>query len=166
MNLVVTDTNVFIDVHDCQLLEELFALSFEIHTTEFVLFELNDPQLAALNPFIEKGQLKVKKFDEFEMRAILELVVKRKGVQKRIADRSVLYLADHLRAILLGGDGDLRKEAEARKIEVHGSIWLFEQMHLQEVQTKSETVLNLKRLTKVNPRIPADLAHQTIQRLK
>jgi rRNA-processing protein FCF1 len=166
MNLVVTDTNVFIDVHDCQLLEELFALSFEIHTTEFVLFELNTPQLAALNPFIEKGQLKVKKFDEFEMRAILELVVARKGVQKRIADRSVLYLADHLRAILLGGDGDLRKEAEARKIEVHGSIWLFEQMHLQEVQTKSETVLNLKRLTKVNPRIPADLAHQAIQRLR
>ena len=126
MKLVVTGTNVLIDVLDCHLVQAFFDLPLEIHTTEFILAELNEIQRAALIPFVATDHLKVKKFDELEMRAIMEFPVTRKGVQRRIADRSALYLAVCWGAVLLGGDNDLRKEAEERQVEVHGSIWLFE----------------------------------------
>ncbi len=48
MKLVVTDTNVLIDVLDCHLVQAFFDLPLEIHTTEFILAELNEIQRAAL----------------------------------------------------------------------------------------------------------------------
>jgi rRNA-processing protein FCF1 len=165
MKLVVTDTNVFIDLLDCKLVRELFELPFEIHTTEFVLYELFESQFAVLGPFIETGHLRVKKFDELEMKAIHQFQVMSKGVQKRIADRSVLYLADSLGAVLLGGDSDLRKEAEKRQVEVHGSIWLFEQFYLEKIQSAERMINNLEKLIQVNPRIPTHLVRESIQKL-
>ncbi len=38
--IVVNDTNVFIDLHAVGLLEEFFHLPWEVHTTDFVLLEL------------------------------------------------------------------------------------------------------------------------------
>lgn len=165
MKLVVTDTNVLIDVLDCQMVQAFFDLPLEIHTTEFILAELNEIQRAALTPFVATDHLKVKKFDELEMRAIMEFPVTRKGVQRRIADRSALYLAVCWGAVLLGGDNDLRKEAEERQVEVHGSIWLFEVLFHHGVTTAEQTKNNLERLMDVNPRIPVDLVRQTIQNI-
>ena len=165
MKLVVTDTNVLIDVLDCHLVQAFFDLPLEIHTTEFILAELNEIQRAALIPFVAADHLKVKKFDELEMRAIMEFPVTRKGVQRRIADRSALYLAVCWGAVLLGGDNDLRKEAEERQVEVHGSIWLFEVLFHHGVTTAEQTKNNLERLMDVNPRIPVDLVRQTIQNI-
>lgn len=165
MKLVVTDTNVLIDVIDCQLVQAFFDLPLEIHTTEFILDELSELQRVALIPFVATDHLKVKKFDEWEMRAILEFPVTRKGVQRRIADRSALYLAVCWGAVLLGGDNDLRKEAEERQVEVHGSIWLFEVLFHHGITTAEQTKNNLERLMDVNPRIPVDLVRQTIQNI-
>lgn len=39
--IVVNDTNVFIDLLDIGLLDHFFQLSWEVHTTDFVMFELN-----------------------------------------------------------------------------------------------------------------------------
>jgi len=165
MKLVVTDTNVLIDIIDCQLVQAFFDLPLEIHTTEFILDELTEGQRAALIPFVATDHLKVKKFDELEMRAIMEFPVTRKGVQRRIADRSALYLAVCWGAVLLGGDNDLRKEAEERKVEVHGSIWLFEVLFHHGITTAEQTKNNLERLMDVNPRIPVGLVRQTIQNI-
>jgi predicted nucleic acid-binding protein len=165
MKLVVTDTNVLIDVLDCHLVQAFFDLPLEIHTTEFILAELNEIQRAALIPFVATDHLKVKMFDELEMRAIMEFPVTRMGVQRRIADRSALYLAVCWGAVLLGGDNDLRKEAEERQVEVHGSIWLFEVLFHHGVKTAEQTKNNLERLMDVNPRIPVDLVRQTIQNI-
>lgn len=38
--IVVNDTNVFIDLLDIGLLNEFFCLDWEIHTTDFVMYEL------------------------------------------------------------------------------------------------------------------------------
>jgi hypothetical protein len=67
--------------------------------------------------------------------------------------------------VLLGGDNDLRKEAEERQVEVHGSIWLFEVLFHHGVTTAEQTKNNLERLMDVNPRIPVDLVRQTIQNI-
>lgn len=38
--IVVNDTNVFIDLLEVGLLDKFFLLSWEIHTTDFVMLEL------------------------------------------------------------------------------------------------------------------------------
>ena len=38
--VVVSDTNIFIDLYNVDLLDEFFSLDIEIHTTDFVMNEL------------------------------------------------------------------------------------------------------------------------------
>lgn len=55
-------------------------------------------------------------------------------------DCFALVLAETIvEAILLTGDGDLRKTAQRHKVETHGIIWLCEQM--KECQTVDDKVL-------------------------
>ncbi len=68
MKLVVTDTNVFIDMMDVGVLVALFGLGLEMHTTAFVVNELASDQQAQLWPYISTGRLKVVHFDPAEIK--------------------------------------------------------------------------------------------------
>lgn len=43
MDVIVNDTNIFIDMHSVGLLEEMCMLPFKIHTVDFVVSEITDP---------------------------------------------------------------------------------------------------------------------------
>lgn len=54
MEIVVNDTNIFIDFYSIGLLEEFFELPITVHTVDFVINELKEPeQLKAINEFIK-----------------------------------------------------------------------------------------------------------------
>ena len=40
MEIIVSDTNIFIDLHSCGLLDSFFKLPYNVHTTDFVMSEL------------------------------------------------------------------------------------------------------------------------------
>jgi hypothetical protein len=40
MEIIVSDTNIFIDLHSCALLDSFFKLPYNVHTTDFVMSEL------------------------------------------------------------------------------------------------------------------------------
>ena len=64
MEIVVNDTNIFIDLYSIGLLEEFFELPITVHTVDFVINELKEPeQLKAINEFIKNGKLR-----EFDIR--------------------------------------------------------------------------------------------------
>lgn len=42
MEIIVNDTNIFIDLHSCGLLDSFFKLPYKVHTTDFVISELTD----------------------------------------------------------------------------------------------------------------------------
>lgn len=42
MDIVVSDTNIFIDLYLIGLLNEFFALPFHIHTVDFVINEITE----------------------------------------------------------------------------------------------------------------------------
>jgi predicted nucleic acid-binding protein len=44
------------------------------------------------------------------------------------ADVSVLYLAIREDALLLSGDKPLRNQAKVRLVEVHGTLWIMDQL--------------------------------------
>ncbi len=92
---LVSDTNIFIDLIETDLLDELFKLPWEIHTTDFVLGELKDAeQKKELETYVSKKVLKVKRYkgDEAMELGIFKLELSRES-NLSITDCSVLQLA-------------------------------------------------------------------------
>ena len=53
MEIVVNDTNIFIDLHSIGLLESFFALPIKVHTVDFVINEITiKEQLDEVNKFV------------------------------------------------------------------------------------------------------------------
>ena len=72
MILVVTDTNVFIDLMSVDALEAFFALGLEVHTTGFVTNELNKEQSALLLPHIGGRRLLMDRFTDDSLTELIE----------------------------------------------------------------------------------------------
>lgn len=44
--LLISDANIFMDLYDAGIIEKLFLLPCEIHTTDFIIHELRNPDLS------------------------------------------------------------------------------------------------------------------------
>ena len=78
MEIVVNDTNIFIDLHSIGLLDQFFELPIKVHTVDFVINELTDKeQFNAISKFIKNGKLNVQSFEADELLEIIELQSRR-----------------------------------------------------------------------------------------
>lgn len=163
MRLVVTDTNVFIDLMNVDALTAFFALAFEVHTTDFVVNELDLDQQELLLPFRGKGQLVVACFSVAEVK---EFEMMRTKVVIQFTDRSVVYLAMRFKGMILSGDKNLWKECKARKLDVHGSVWVIEQIWNKRLLPPVSCIERLENLKKTNARLPKDKIDALIERIR
>jgi predicted nucleic acid-binding protein len=164
-DLIITDTNVFIDLIKTGALEYFMQLEYHILTTGFVLNEINHPeQKATLERCLTPGRVEIIDFSGEEMLHILRFRTRRN--LKRLTDKSVLFLAVQRQCPLLSGDGDLRKEAQDNGLTVFGSLWVIAQLVEQLICTPQTGVLLLKRLERCNPRLPKKKMEELIERLE
>lgn len=163
MKLVVTDTNVFIDLMDVDALAAFFALGFAIHTTDFVINELDRDQQAYLLPYRGNGQLVVARFTDAQVRDF-EVMATRVTIQ--FTDRSVIFLATELKGMILSGDGNLWKECKARQLEVHGTIWVVQELWTKGLIPAVSCIERLEALKKLNARLPKDKIDALIERIR
>lgn len=126
MTIVVNDANILIDLVKLQLLSHFFGLDFLFYTTDLVLAELHDEQKAELDPFIEDGKLQVQEISEDQFYEIMAIKLEKPGLSEQ--DCSAFYQAQFLEAILITSDNALRKFAETKALDVHGILWVFDQM--------------------------------------
>jgi predicted nucleic acid-binding protein len=56
--------------------------------------------------------------------------------------------------LILTGDNRLRKEAERQGIEVHGILWVFQQMIDEKILTAQKAIDKLMELERVNFWLP------------
>lgn len=151
MRIAITDANIFIDLIYVKLLEKLFKIGVEIHTTANVVDELNSDQQKSLLRFVRAKSLTVHFQEVF---VLPEIIGKSKKLSE--SDKSVFNLALELDAFILTGDGVVRKVSGVQKIEVHGIIWLFDQFVSLELITKKKATLHLRNLKSYNKRLPQD----------
>lgn len=163
MRLVVTDTNVFIDLMSVDSLEAFFALGLEVHTTGFVTNELNKEQAALLLTHIGGGRLLIDRFTDEEIREIDAMTTRN---QLHFTDRSVIRLAEKLTAMVLSGDGRLWKECQARRLEVHGNIWVVEQLWVKRLVQPLSCIQRLEDLKRINSRLPKEKIDALIERIR
>jgi predicted nucleic acid-binding protein len=165
MNLIITDTNVFFDIIGIGALPEFFALDFEIYTTDFVIQEiLESDQQLQIESFIRSKSLNVFKFTAEELVEIKNFQTQR--IFKGITDKTVLWKSHQLKCPLLTGDKKLRNEAEDLNIEVHGSIWVINELVEKQIVTAIQGIELLEKLKLINSSLPLDEIDKLLQRLK
>lgn len=151
MKIVVNDANILIDFCKLDMLADFFHLEYDFHVADAVWEELNSAQQTQLHPYIQAGRLVVV-HDAADFSEILE--IRRLRNQLSIPDCTALLYAKRQKSILLTSDKNLRTTATQHKIEVHGHLWVFDNMVNTGIVVKEKAVFKLSELTTtVNPKL-------------
>ena len=157
MKIAITDANIFIDLIYVELIDVLFGIEVEIHTTVNVVDELNTKQQHLLQKFTKKAVLTIHSQEGFN---VPEGIKSNRSLSD--SDKSVFGLAIQLDAFILTGDRVIRQVSGFQKIEVHGILWLFDQFLEKKLISKKNAVQHLKALMAYNTRLPTTECEQRI----
>jgi len=147
MRLAITDACIFIDLYYLQLTALFFSLDMEIHTSVDVLNELYENQLQVLSAFQSVGRLTAHNITETEKKKIISIAYPSSLSE---SDKTVLYLASKLNAIVLSSDKTVRNTAKKNCIPYHGMIWIFDQLVDNNLIATSEASIKLQKLIMTN----------------
>ncbi len=145
--LIITDSNIFIDLLDIGLLAEFFRLDLEIHTTSMVIRELFPEQRKPLTQYHASGKLIIDSISGQEIKEIYTLSYPK---SLSITDKSVLYIASKIKAIILTGDKAMRNHAKRENLEYHGILWLFDQLVASKILSGSVAGRKINLLVSMN----------------
>ena len=154
MKILVNDTNIFIDLHSVGLLKEMCRLPYEIHTVDFVVAEIADAdQRRIFDELVARGEISV---DGFTADEVIEIVEEHSSVSGNLSipDCSVCYFARKHNVPMLTGDRRLRRYAEEQSIEVHGILFIFDELVRHNIISTSMAADRLEELFAINARLP------------
>lgn len=166
MKILVNDTNIFIDLHSVGLLEEMCRLPYEIHTVDFVVAEIADAdQRRIFDELVARGEISV---DGFTADEVIEIVEEHSSVSGNLSipDCSVCYFARKHNVPMLTGDRRLRRYAEEQSIEVHGILFIFDELVSHDIISTSMAADRLEELFAINARLPKTEIRNRINRWK
>lgn len=148
MKILVSDTNIWIDLHRSGLLEAAFRLPHAFTTTDFVWRELHAPPGRMLT---EMG-LTVETIESDEILTLLEL--RRALNNSSLADVSCYFLAKERGWTLLTNDGALRKSGHASDLEVRGILWILDELEQHQILTGEQLARALDAMLRQGSRLP------------
>ena len=147
-SVLVTDTNIWIDLENGKVLAEVFRLPYQFITTDFALREFVHPGWAALQDLGLQTH-------ELEPEYVLELVRLRE-IHRQLSsiDLAALLLARALDASLVTGDRRLNELAKAQGLTVHGILWILDEMVIHHVLTATQAAIALREMLDQGARLP------------
>ena len=166
MKILVNDTNIFIDLHSVGLLEEMCRLPYEIHTVDFVVAEIADAdQRRIFDELVAQGGIFI---DGFTADEVIEIVEEHSSVSGNLSipDCSVCYFARKHNVPMLTGDRRLRRYADEQSIEVHGILFIFDELVRHDIISTSMAADRLEELFAINARLPKTEIRNRINRWK
>jgi predicted nucleic acid-binding protein len=161
MIIIVNDANILIDLLKIHLINSFFRLDFEMHITNLCLGEIEEENSNLLNAYVESKQLIVREFNFNEVMQIKN--INNKYYSLSLEDSSCLWLCKNISALLLTGEKTLRSIAESNGIEVHGILWIFEELLSQQTLDHQTAIQKLKSLIMLNQRLPLDECRKCIK---
>jgi hypothetical protein len=125
MRIAITDACIFIDLHELKLTNHLFSLELDIHTSLDVFNELYPHQQDVLSAFHSAGKLNIHNISEED-----RINMQRQNYPKSLSenDKTVLFLAEKIDAMVLSSDKVIRNCAKKKSIEYHGMLWIFDRI--------------------------------------
>lgn len=167
MDIVINDTNIFLDLYDVDLLDTFFQLPLQVHTVDFVVDEIKRPaQRVVIQQLISQGMLVVKDFSSASIPNLFQFNVECGG-NLTLTDSTVIFYALSLSGCrILTGDRQLRNRAEERGIAVSGILYVFDQLVEHGLLPPSEAAQKLEALFKINTRLPKREIEARIEKWK
>ena len=121
MQLLISDTNIIIDLDVCGLLEPMFDLPFSFGVPDILYLEELEEAHGNLPGF------------GLQVMQLNSQSVSRVSALTSANDLFALILAQQESCPLVTGDGALRSAAREEGVEVKGTIWIIEQMIMHEI---------------------------------
>jgi predicted nucleic acid-binding protein len=147
-SLLVTDTNIWIDLENGKILADIFRLPYQFFTTDFSVQEFIHPGWDVLRTLgLQTHGL--------EPESVLELAQLRLTYHQLSAvDLAALLLAKMLGACLVTGDRHLYELAIAQGLPVHGVLWILDEMVNHQVLTAIQAATALRKMLDQGARLP------------
>ena len=145
----VTDANIWIDVHNADLLDAVFELPVTWRTPDIVLH--NEVRTVDRTLLIERG-LEERTLSGHELNRILELNDQYPNPSPR--DLAVLVVADVDDGIVVTGDGPLRSAATSEGQTVHGVLWVLDQLVERDIVKPTRAAAALDAMVQQGSRLP------------
>lgn len=158
MLLLISDTNILIDMEDGNLTPVIFRLPYEIAVPD-VLFEL---ELRERHSHLLEVGLKVKSLTAESVKKI-EFLTQQYPRPSRM-DHSALALAIQEQCPLLTGDKDLRVAAKKEGVEVYGTIWIIEELLNKKIIQQSQAKGSFDAMRVEGSRLPWRDAEKLLSR--
>ncbi|MBL4661573.1 MAG: hypothetical protein JKY19_14535 [Alcanivoracaceae bacterium] len=153
MKVVINDANILIDLVKLDLIDQFIELNFEIHTTDFVLAELNDDQHEIITKISNSLSLNIISTNETsDLESMFILQNNNQGLS--IEDCSVWHYGNKLSATILTGDRKLANCARNSGLEVRGIIYIFDQLLKQGKLDFQQAIIKINTLYQINQRLP------------
>jgi len=148
MLLIISDTSVLIDIECGELTSAMFSLPWQFAVPD----TLFDEELAERHSHLVRFGLMSKTMGG-------DLVAEAYGLHQKyikpsVNDMLALTLAKHEGCQLLTGDKALREAAKELNVEVHGTIWLVEQILKSEKITIDVARVAFQQMKSAGSRLP------------
>jgi len=159
--IAIQDANILIDLLNTGLFDHCLSLQYQFTSTNIILAELHDEQVALIQPHINSGKFTIIEIDADSLLAIID--ASKEELRLSEQDWSALYYAQQLNALLLTGDKRLRNLAKQKGITVCGALWILDQLVDTSNLTKQDACAFLQQLILKNKRLPADECEQRLK---
>jgi len=158
--IAVQDANIIIDLIKTGLFDHCLALAYQFTTTNIILDELYDEQIAVVQPHINSGKFELIQINAIELEEIQELSLQDTRLSEQ--DWSAYFFAKKHDALLLTGDSRLRTRALKDGIEVCGIFWVLDQLVDTGILEKENACSFLNDLISKNIRLPKEACDKRI----
>lgn len=150
--MVVQDANVLMDLINGGILDVWFRLGAETWTTDFVVAEIIRPdQQKAISGAIKRKRIHVSGSPPEGLPPLLALS---ETWSISIADASVLRTAQIRGAILMSGDGPLRRAASNEGVDIRGVLWALDELVAANELQPSDAAHSLKQILEAGSYLP------------
>lgn len=160
--LLISDANIIIDMNTGGLLR----LMFRFDATFAVPDVLYEEELRTDHPELPRLGLKRLELSEDTVAYAGRLIEKYRGLGASINDLLALALAQQEKCPLLTGDGRLRTAGQTEGIDVHGTLWLIEQMIKARTITVRRAEAAYAKMREAGRRLPWDGVDHQIRSFK
>jgi hypothetical protein len=136
--ICVTDVNIWIDLHNADVLDAVFELEHPWRTPDIIV---RDEMLTVDRSLLVELGLAVRMLSGKELNRIAALNGRFPNPSPK--DLAALVVADADDGIVVTGDAPLRAAAEAEDATVHGVLWILDQLVDQDVITPTRAAAAL-----------------------
>ncbi len=159
MKVAITDANIFIDIIELSLVEFLFQIGLEIHSTIGIIEELTEVQQEIIRYYITDGQLKI----HFQTEENL-LEIEKESFDQGFSDADcfLLLLSKENGMLLLSGERKMRLFCDDNNLEVRGIIWLFDEFLRLNLINNETAIQKMEALILINQWLPLKICRNRI----